>query len=90
MMAHELLRQAALILAAGWSKGADARDAAGRIVRLHVGANRSTINPEAVATSLVYIRASGGHNYSGLSVGIALRSAAQARLQARSNYLRSR
>ncbi len=32
MMAHELLRQAALILAAGWSKGADARDDAGRIV----------------------------------------------------------
>jgi hypothetical protein len=93
MMVHELLRQAALILAAGWSKGADARDAAGRIVPLHVGANRSTINPEAVAfspfgaickaaadsrsalrascsaglawrvaaTSLVYIRASGGH-----------------------------
>ncbi len=33
MMAHELLRQAALILGAGWSKGADARDATGRIVR---------------------------------------------------------
>jgi hypothetical protein len=32
MMAHELLRQAALILGAGWSKGADARDDAGRIV----------------------------------------------------------
>jgi hypothetical protein len=25
VLAHELLRQAALILAAGWSKGADAR-----------------------------------------------------------------
>jgi hypothetical protein len=50
-MAHELLRQAALILAAGWSKGADARDAAGRIVPLHVGAARATINPEAVAFS---------------------------------------
>jgi hypothetical protein len=37
-MAHELLRQAALILAAGWSKGADARDATGRIVPLYVGA----------------------------------------------------
>ena len=51
MMANELLRQAALILAAGWSKGADARDAAGRIVPLHVGAARATINPEAVAFS---------------------------------------
>jgi hypothetical protein len=29
VLAHELLRQAALILAAGHSKGADARDAAG-------------------------------------------------------------
>ena len=26
MMVHELLRQAALILGAGWSKGCDARD----------------------------------------------------------------
>ena len=51
MMAHELLRQAALILAAGWSKGADARDAAGRIIPLYVGAARATINPEAVAFS---------------------------------------
>ena len=34
-MAHELLRQVALILGAGWSKGANARDAAGRIVPLH-------------------------------------------------------
>jgi hypothetical protein len=51
MMAHELLRQAALILAAGWSKGADARDAAGRIVPLYVGPARATINPEAVAFS---------------------------------------
>jgi len=51
MMAHELLRQAALILAAGWSKGADARDATGRIVPLYVGVARSTINPEAVAFS---------------------------------------
>jgi hypothetical protein len=38
MMAHELLRQAALILGAGWSKGSNARDSAGRIVPLHVGA----------------------------------------------------
>jgi hypothetical protein len=48
MMAHELLRQAALILAAGWSKGADARDATGRIVPLYVGVARSTINPDGV------------------------------------------
>jgi len=34
MMAHELLRQAALILTAGWSKNADAHDDADRIVRL--------------------------------------------------------
>jgi hypothetical protein len=34
MMAHELLRQAALILGAGWIKGADARDSTGRIVPL--------------------------------------------------------
>ena len=34
MMAHELLRQAAQILGAGWSKGASARDATGRIVPL--------------------------------------------------------
>jgi hypothetical protein len=32
MMAHELLRQAALILAAGWSKGTNARDSAGSIL----------------------------------------------------------
>ncbi len=47
MMAHEPLRQAALILGAGWSKGADARDATGRIVPLHTGAGRATINPHA-------------------------------------------
>ena len=35
MMAHELLRQVALILGAGWSKGANARDATGRIVPVH-------------------------------------------------------
>ena len=51
MMAHELLRQAALILAAGHSKGANARDDAGRIVELHIGANRAGINPAAVAFS---------------------------------------
>ncbi len=51
MMAHELLRQAALILGAGWSKGANARDATGRIVPLYVGADRAKINPEAVAFS---------------------------------------
>jgi hypothetical protein len=39
MMAHELLRQAALILAAGWSKGSNARDATGRIVQLFAGAS---------------------------------------------------
>jgi hypothetical protein len=41
MMAHELLRQAALILAADWSKGCDARDA---MVPLYVGVARWTIN----------------------------------------------
>ena len=50
MMAHELLRQAALILAQGWSKGSDARDDTGRIVPLYKGDARSTINPEAVAS----------------------------------------
>ncbi len=44
MMAHELLRQAAQILGAGWSKGADARDATGRIVPLMTGNARATIN----------------------------------------------
>ena len=34
MMAHELLRQAAQILGAGWSKGSNARDDTGRIVPL--------------------------------------------------------
>jgi hypothetical protein len=34
MMAHELLRQAATILGAGWSKGSNARDSTGRIVPL--------------------------------------------------------
>jgi hypothetical protein len=43
-----MLRQAALILAAGHSKGANARDDAGRIVELHIGANRASINPAAV------------------------------------------
>jgi hypothetical protein len=51
MMAHELLRQAALILAAGHSKKANARDAAGRIVDLYAGAARASINPAAVAFS---------------------------------------
>jgi len=41
MMAHELLRQATLILAAGWCKGADASDDAGRIVPLWTGAVRA-------------------------------------------------
>ena len=34
MLAHELLRQAATILGAGWSKGTNARDSTGRIVPL--------------------------------------------------------
>jgi hypothetical protein len=38
MMAHELLRQTALIVAQGWSKGCDARDSAGRKVPLYTGA----------------------------------------------------
>jgi hypothetical protein len=38
MLAHVLLRQAALIFAAGHSKGANARDDAGRIADLHIGA----------------------------------------------------
>ena len=50
-MAHELLRQAALILGAGWSKGADARDDTGRMVPLYIGASRANINPEATAFS---------------------------------------
>jgi hypothetical protein len=37
MMAHELLRQAALILADGWSHNANARDDTGRIVPLFAG-----------------------------------------------------
>jgi hypothetical protein len=49
MMAHELLRQAATILGAGWSKGSNARDATGRIVPLFAGAARAGINPNAVA-----------------------------------------
>ena len=51
MMARELLRRAAQILGAGWSKGANARDAAGRIVPLHSGSVKAWINPEAVAFS---------------------------------------
>jgi hypothetical protein len=47
MMAHELLRQAAQILGAGWSKGSNARDATGRIVPLFAGAARAGINPNA-------------------------------------------
>jgi hypothetical protein len=43
MMAHELLRQAALILAQGWSKGCDARDSAGRMVPLYAGNDRPAI-----------------------------------------------
>jgi hypothetical protein len=38
MMAHELLRKAALILADGWCKGGDASDDAGRILPLWSGA----------------------------------------------------
>ena len=51
MMAHELLRQAALILAAGHSNGANARSIGGSIVDLHIGANRATLNPDAAAFS---------------------------------------
>jgi hypothetical protein len=51
MMAHELLRQAALILGAGWSKGCDARDDAGRMVPLYTGTDRAKINPQAAAFS---------------------------------------
>jgi hypothetical protein len=51
MMAHELLRQAALILTDGWSHNANARDATGRIVPLFSGVGRAAINPEAVAFS---------------------------------------
>jgi hypothetical protein len=51
MMAHELLRQAAQMLAAGHSKNANARDDAGSIVDLHIGANRAALNPAAVAFS---------------------------------------
>jgi hypothetical protein len=43
MMAHELLRQAALILAEGWMKNADAGDDAGRIIPLWSGAARAEI-----------------------------------------------
>jgi hypothetical protein len=35
-LAHELLRQAPLILGAGWSKGCDARVDTRRMVPLHV------------------------------------------------------
>jgi hypothetical protein len=51
MMAHELLRCAALILAQGWSKGCDARDSAGRMVPLYAGNDRARINPQAAAFS---------------------------------------
>ena len=47
----ELLRQAALILAAGWIKDADAGDDAGRIIPLWSGAARAEINPEATRFS---------------------------------------
>jgi hypothetical protein len=50
-MAHELLRQAALILADGWSHNANARDATGRIVPLFSGVGRAAINPEAAKFS---------------------------------------
>jgi hypothetical protein len=51
MMAHELLRQAALILADGWSHNANARDNTGRIVPLFAGSGRAAINPEATKFS---------------------------------------
>jgi hypothetical protein len=51
MMAHELLRKAAEILAAGWIKNADAADDAGRIVPLWSGAVRAEINPQATRLS---------------------------------------
>ena len=51
MMAHELLRQAALILAQGWAKNADARDDTGRMVPLFIGTDRAKINPAATAFS---------------------------------------
>jgi hypothetical protein len=46
-----LLRQAALILADGWSHNANARDDTGRIVPLFSGVGRAAINPEAMKFS---------------------------------------
>jgi len=42
MKPHELLRQAALILADGWSHNANARDATGRIVPYETGTATAT------------------------------------------------
>jgi hypothetical protein len=54
MMAHELLRKAALILADGWCKGGDASDDAGRILPLWSGAARAEIlsGPNPVSSAL--------------------------------------
>jgi hypothetical protein len=52
MKPHELLRQAALILADGWSKNTNARDDTGRIVPLFAGPGRASIMPSEAAARL--------------------------------------
>lgn len=57
MLAHEILREAALVVEAGWSPGAaSARNAAGDEIPLFLwasgSASRASINPNAVAFSL--------------------------------------
>jgi hypothetical protein len=51
-MAHEVLRNAAVVIEAGWSQGTDARDGAGRPVPLFAGAGRASVNPAAEMFSL--------------------------------------
>lgn len=52
MLAHEVLRAAAVIVEAGWSVGAMARDGSGRPVALFKGDAKAGVNPEAVSFSL--------------------------------------
>jgi hypothetical protein len=47
MQPHEILRAAADIVLAGWSQGADARDATELAVPLYTGDARATVNPHA-------------------------------------------
>ena len=60
MKAHEVLRAAHMIIADGWSQGANARDAAGVPVQLFTSMDQARINPLATRFSIYGAICKGG------------------------------